>query len=365
MVAFLAGQRRRTTAPPLRKLLTVCILCRCLLLVRSFPLQPGIRSAAQESQLCVSSLQQQQQEPSDEDDSDDEMGMRRSVLSGAVASFLSTAALVSSLPVHAQQLELSSSYIAPSQAEITDKVFFDVRISRQDGTFYVRDDLPDLPENRVFYGRLKIGLFGKAAPRHVQNFLSYITIPPTTNENDSNYPSYSRSQFPSIDQATGLLSSGKISGLQRVELSGSGALQYYGRIMPAALWIDGTPQRISHSAKGLLTHARFDVTPAFGITTRQDTTQLDGTHTVFAQVLLDESSSREFLSIVQDLPTYGGMDSTTTFDSALVEEAASAVFAAQNQFFRSAAKTFGDSRLEKVYEGKFLRRVEVTQVGIL
>jgi cyclophilin family peptidyl-prolyl cis-trans isomerase len=350
----------------LRKLVTVCILCHCLLLVRSFPLQPGIRSVAQESQRCVSSVQQQQQQqPSDEDGSDDEMSMRRSVLSGAVTSFLSTAALVSSLPVHAaQQLGPSSSYIAPSQAEVTDKVFFDIRISRQDGTFYVRDDLPDLPENRVFSGRLKIGLFGKTAPRHVQNFLSYVTIPPTTNE-DSNYPSYSRSQFPSIDQATGLLSSGKISGLQLVELSGSAALQYYGRIVPAALWIDGTPQRISHSSKGLLTHARFDVTPVFGITTRRDTTQLDGTHTVFGQVLLDESSlSTEFLSIVQDLPTYGGMDATT-FDSAVVDEAASAVFAAQNQFFRSAAKTFGDSRLDKVYEGKFLRRVEVTQVGIL
>jgi hypothetical protein len=48
-------------------------------------------------------------------------------------------------------------------AVVTDKVAFDVRISRQDGTFYMRDNLPDTPENAVFQGRIVVGLFGKAA----------------------------------------------------------------------------------------------------------------------------------------------------------------------------------------------------------
>ena len=44
---------------------------------------------------------------------------------------------------------------------------------------------------------------------------------------------------------------------------------------------------------------------------------------------------------------------------------ASSVFTAQRKVFRDAAKTFGDTRLDKVYDGKLLRRVEVTKVGNL
>jgi hypothetical protein len=49
----------------------------------------------------------------------------------------------------------------------------------------------------------------------------------------------------------------------------------------------------------------------------------------------------------------------------VVQDAAQAVFNAQRGFFRGAAKSLGDTRVSKVYEGKLLRRVEVTQVGIL
>lgn len=85
---------------------------------------------------------------------------------------------------------------------ITNTVFFKVRISRQDGTFYVRDDLEDTPENRVFTGTLELGLFGTVAPRAVQQFLKYVNI--TYNPLDDNpLPSYSRSTFASLDQATG------------------------------------------------------------------------------------------------------------------------------------------------------------------
>lgn len=44
---------------------------------------------------------------------------------------------------------------------------------------------------------------------------------------------------------------------------------------------------------------------------------------------------------------------------------ASSVFTAQRKIFRGAAKTFGDTRLDKVYDGKLLRRIEVTKVGVL
>jgi len=85
---------------------------------------------------------------------------------------------------------------------ITNTVYMNVRISRQDGTFYVRDDLEDTPENQVFTGTLKLGLFGTAAPRAVQQFLSYVNVSYSPLDDDP-LPSYSRSTFSSLDQATG------------------------------------------------------------------------------------------------------------------------------------------------------------------
>jgi hypothetical protein len=91
---------------------------------------------------------------------------------------------------------------ATTLAPITHKVFMDVRISRSDGTFYVRDDLPDIQENKVFYGRLVLGLFGTKAPTAVDRFLSYVVVP--FNPLDDNpLPSYGRSSFKSLDQSTG------------------------------------------------------------------------------------------------------------------------------------------------------------------
>lgn len=275
---------------------------------------------------------------------------------------------------HATETSVVTSppYITASQAIVTDKVFFDVRISRKDGTFYVRDDLDDSPGNRVFYGRLVVGLFGKNAPRHVENFLTYLPRTLVNPLDDNPMPSYGRSQFTRFDQATGVLYGGTIPGLQLTEFAGSAALQYSGRLLPANLWMERgplpLPPRISHAERGLLTHAQFDATPVFGITTRRDATELDGTHTVFGRILLDESST-EFLTIVQELPTYGmerPMNTASDPDqTTFVEEAAQAIFTSQRQFFRNTAKTFGDSRLDKIYEGKLLRRVEVTQVGFL
>ncbi|KAI2507799.1 hypothetical protein MHU86_6579 [Fragilaria crotonensis] len=237
---------------------------------------------------------------------------------------------------------LTASRLPPAQADapdilapITDKVLMDVRISRQDGTFYVRDDLEDTPENKVFYGQLTIGLFGNVAPR-----LSFV----------------------SLDQSTGLLLGGNIPSLEVTEFGGSTALKYGGRILMAPLWFDGQQtERISHTRKGLFTHRTLDVAPTFGITTRP-ATELDGTHTVFGQLILDDTS-QNFLNLVQDLPTYsmerprGDPRQETAMDNV-----ASAVFNSQREIFRSAAQTLGDTRVSKLYPGKLLRRVEVTQI---
>ena len=250
---------------------------------------------------------------------------------------------------------------------ITDRVYFDVRIARQDGSTYVRDDLPDTFENRVIEARLVFGLYGSVAPNHVEKFLSYV-VPPKDDDVDNPLPSYGRSSFTSLDQENGLLVGGYIPSLRVTEIGGSTAINYGARVLPANLWVEKPgeggsgvlPERISHTTKGLLTHKTLDVTPTFGITTRASTS-LDATHTVFGQVLWDESTLKWFRDL-QDIPTYS-VDRPSGYDDFNTGGVATSVFNAQRDFFRGAAKSFGDNRVAKVYEGKLLRRAEVRQVG--
>jgi len=261
----------------------------------------------------------------------------------------------------------------PENVEITNKVFMDVRISRSDGSTYIRDDLPDTFENRVLFQRITIGLYGKLVPNHVEKFLSYIEQPTTTDFNnidiDNPYPSYGRSNFPALDQETGLLMAGSISSLRAKDVAGSTALTYGSRVLPANLWIENsstttTTTKLSHSTKGLLTHRNLNVLPNFGITTRSTPT-LDATNTVFGQIMWDDDTLKFFREL-EDIPTYSvgrpaDYDNDNEFNAGAV--AAKTVFNAQREFFRGAAKSMGDDRVGKLYDGKLLRRMEVLQVG--
>lgn len=263
---------------------------------------------------------------------------------------------------------------------ISHKVFFDVRISRADGSFYVRDDLPDTPENRVFTGTITMGLFGTVAPVHVREFLKYVEVAYDPLD-DNPAPSYGRSLFTRLDQSTGLLEGGTIPGLEVTTIGGGTAIRYNDRILASPLWVEkpttnaggdsGVAAPISHgTGKGLLTHRTLDLAPNFEITTRPNA-ELDSSHVVFGRLLLQKDevnvdSNVSFLEACQDIPTYS-MDrpaSPNNTDRA-TEEIASTIFAKQREIFRGAAKTFGDTRLDKVYEGKLLRRVTVTKVGML
>ena len=290
-----------------------------------------------------------------------------------------------------QKNDLNYYYSSSDTAKITHKVFFKVRISRPDGTFYVRDeeenDRSIEPENRVYYGQLTFGLFGLNAPNHVQRFLEYIVDPTTsttqsssssssslsTMKNDETpYPSYSRSSFTQFDDATGVLYGGTIPSLEVVEMQQSVALRYGNRLLPAKLWIEptNTPARIAHDRTGLLTHAQLDATPAFGITTRNDASVLNPTHTVFGTLILD-ADAKEFLHRISTIPTYSidrpivpppQSTITTTTTPPLATDA---IYNLQREFFRNTAKTLGDTRINKLYNGKLLRRVEITQVGLV
>lgn len=288
-----------------------------------------------------------------------------------------TTAIVVATPSVAKTAPSTNTIINANDVTITHKVYFNIRISRSDGTFSVRDNSDD---DEPYYAKLVIGLFGKNAPNHVDKFLSYID-----NNNkeaifdDDPIPSYSRSIFTKYDDATGLIYGGTIPSLDYIELNGNNVFKYGNRILPASLWLEKTSSPITHIGKGLLTHIKLDASPTFSITTRSDTTELDRSHTVFGRILLDETST-EFLSKVSKIPTYSierpiMIDSTTTTSTSsssssrimndIVEDATGIIFNAQRELFRNAAKTLGDSRVSKVYAGKLLRRVEVTQVGMM
>jgi len=277
-----------------------------------------------------------------------------------IQSLLSSPAILAAL---APGEEASSAEL--QDLPVTHTVFFDVRISRQDGSFYVRDDLPDTPENQVFAGRILIELFGTLAPNHVQEFLKYVNVSyDPVSENP--LPSYGRSVFTRLDQASGLLEGGSIPGLEVTEIGGGAALRYGGRVLPASLWIEKgkVAAKISHgTAKGLVTHRLLDLSPSFGITTRK-APELDATHFVFGRVKPDETMI-DFLTICEDLPTYSVDRPRQGLETTAADDVTAKLYSTQKEFFRRAAKTFGDTRLDKVYEGKLLRRVDVTQVGLL
>ena len=121
---------------------------------------------------------------------------RRSFIQNLLAQSIVFSSVVASSGASAEAVD----------AKITHKVYFDVRISRADGTFYVRDDTE--PDNEPFYGQLVFGLFGNATPNHTKEFLSFVEVP---YEVDNPLPSYSKSKFPTIDTSTGLLIGGTVS----------------------------------------------------------------------------------------------------------------------------------------------------------
>jgi hypothetical protein len=206
---------------------------------------------------------------------------------------------------------------------------------------------------------------------------------------DNPLPNYSRSVFSSLDQATGVITAGTIPSLEATVVNGSPALRYGGRLLPSTLWgvveksstssSTVSTTKLPHVGRGLLTHRDLEVLPVFGITTRTDTRILDGTHTVFGRLLLDDNTNdaTNFLNVLVDLPTYtidravvgttfsGGDGGGGAEEESVLETSAKAVYAAQRQFFRSAAQAVGDTRIDKVYEGKLLRRVEVTKATVL
>lgn len=85
--------------------------------------------------------------------------------------------------------------------------------------------------------------------------------------------------------------------------------------------------------------------------------------TVFGQVLWDDSTLAFFRDL-EGIPTYS-VDRPSGLDDFDVGGVAASVFNAQRDFMRGAAKTLGDDRVNKLYNGKLMRRMEVLRVGRL
>ena len=92
------------------------------------------------------------------------------------------------------------------------------------------------------------------------------------------------------------------------------------------------------------------MTPTFSITTMRNPS-LDFTNTVFGVVLDDKG--KEVIQHILSIPTYSAQARGS------VVPGGEALFDKQNEFFLGLAKSLGDTRVGKAYEGKLLRRVEV------
>ncbi|GMI44002.1 hypothetical protein TrCOL_g2834 [Triparma columacea] len=227
------------------------------------------------------------------------------------------------------------------------QVRFNVRIARGDGTFATRDDDAD----PVYRSSLVFGLYGDNAPVSVEQFLSYIDPAQFT------VPSFASSLFSAVTPEDGLLVGGKIKGLESTVFNNQSVLQYGGKILPSKLWLNPSDlSRLPHDRGCLLTHRDLEVEPRFGITTKA-AKALDSTHTVFGEVLEGE----EFIRRCEFLPTYSVSTSTSEEPGSLAAE----IFTQQKNLFRNVAKSIGDDRIDKLYEGKLLRKVDVSSVELL
>ena len=119
------------------------------------------------------------------------------------------------------------------------------------------------------------------------------------------------------------------------------------------------PSAMEHSSAGILTRQRGDAPQAFGLTVAASKT-LDATNQAFGRVVRDPSG---LLAAIGTLNAYS-LDAAPDGLSKDVPGAA-AIYRAQKDAFRGAAKAFGDGRASKIFPGKLLRRVEITRVELL
>ena len=228
-------------------------------------------------------------------------------------------------------------------ASATARAYLDLRIIE-------RFDVEVL-EDAATRGRLTIALFGKDAPVGVARFVEFLTGTLTPFYANGGGPSYAQSTF-DRQRPGELVTGGRIAGLRQTTFAGAQEWEYMGRLLPNLRPVLEVND-LRHDRRGLLTRARFESGPEFGLTLAP-APSLDTTHEVLGQV----EGGLELLTQVEALPYITGRS---------LEEpgsVADSVFNAQKSLFSGLAKGAGDARAED-RTGRLLRRVEITGCGLL
>lgn len=220
------------------------------------------------------------------------------------------------------------------RATATSRASFDLVIARSDGSGETRLDDPEPPVR----GSLEFDLFGDAAPATAKAFAEYA---------GGSDPGYGQSQFYARTQ-DGVLLGGRIAGVRSVQLFGSPAMQYGERVLPSVAF---ETNGLKHDRRGLLTRSLAGGFPEFGITLGPTPALDDGAHVVFGAV--SGAGSEALLRELEALPVLTERSTSTGL--------ADAWFVSQKKLFTEVANTVGDTRALKVYPGRLLRRVSVTQ----
>jgi len=232
---------------------------------------------------------------------------------------------------------------APAAAAITQRAFLDVRIIE-------RFDVEVL-EDAAIRGRLVFGLYGRDAPQGVSRFVSFIDGTVGQFATTGGGPAYAQSSFEYVRPGE-LLEGGRIPGLKQTTFAGNLEWEYMSRLLPTLRPILEVND-LRHDRRGLLTRARFESGPGFGVTLGA-VPRLDGSHEVIGELL----EGADLLERIEALPYITGK--SIEGEGSL----ANSVFQAQKSLFSGIAKSGGDARAED-RTGKLLRRVEITRVGML
>lgn len=237
-----------------------------------------------------------------------------------------------------------------------------MRVARPDGTFYVKPKGEDDPEPPII-GDLDVELNGKA-PAAVATFLAFALGDPASAE----APTYASAV---VDERSAMgpvvYAARRLRGLETRSLGGEQILvrsRDGGEVLSrdaerVAAKLRSEPSAVPHDAAGILTRQRGDAPQAFGLTVAASP-KLDASHQAFGRVVRDQAG---IVAAIGALNAYS-LDSAADGLSKDVPGAA-AIYRAQKDAFRGAAKSIGDSRLSKIFPGKLLRRVEITRVELL
>merc|ERR1719353_2329682 len=268
----------------------------------------------------------------------------------------------------------SSAVLAAQKAALegttaaTTTVRLSMRIARPDGTFYVRGKGEEDPEPPKI-GDVDIELNGKA-PAAVATFLAFALGDPASADAptyasailDERGASSDGQQLPVVYAARRLrgVETRSIGGEQILVRSRDGGEVLSRNAEAIAAKLRKEPSAVSHGdAAGILTRQRGDAPQAFGLTVA-GSKALDATNQAFGRVVRDPAG---LLAAISTLNAYS-LDAAPDGLSKDVPGAA-AIYRAQKDAFRGAAKAFGDGRASKIFPGKLLRRVEITRVELL